>query len=252
MASPQKEDGYLVVAREIQNALCRTRIPGEVRQIVDVVIRQTYGYKRKEDVITLDQFCLMTEMKKPTVCRSIKSALDMKLIIKNDNPNPVYQFNKDYDEWKRLSKKIITKSLSKMIIPVIKNDNPEPLTLYVSKESTRTVRKRTFSPNYTKRVDDNDSFSREEFLKSMRSSPQPHMRFLAEYADEKNLNFETKGQWRFYINRNVKPASRISKYSDNQIAKAFDDLKKDLKTEKNKKGFITKWTIETLEKYLDK
>lgn len=259
MANPQLEEGYLSLARRIQDAFCKTRIPGEVRQIVDVVIRQTYGYKRKQDDISLDRFCELTGMKKPTVSRSIKSALEMNLIIKNDNENrkpATFQFNKNYEEWRSLSKKIIKKSLSKVITTVIKNDNLPPLTLYVSKKNSKTARTSRAEPpqrktGYTRRHDDNDPMDRENFVRKMRESSQPHIRFIGEYADEKKLDFKTKGQWREFIDRNLRPAKRISSYSEEQIAKAFEKMKKDIKTERNPKGFITKWGIETIEKYLD-
>ena len=44
MASPQTENGYVKIATELHDALCKTRISGEARQMLDVIIRKTYGY----------------------------------------------------------------------------------------------------------------------------------------------------------------------------------------------------------------
>lgn len=37
MAEPQKENGYTPIANEIMDALCRIRIPGEERQVLDCI-----------------------------------------------------------------------------------------------------------------------------------------------------------------------------------------------------------------------
>jgi phage replication O-like protein O len=123
MANPQVEEGYVKIANELQEAFCRTRIPGEERQVLDVIIRKTYGWNKCEDAISLSQFVLMTGINKPCVIRAIQGLLSKKIIsvIKKDNePVKLYKFNKDYHQWQPLSKKI---TLSKKIIGVIQKDN---------------------------------------------------------------------------------------------------------------------------------
>ncbi len=144
MASPQKEDGYVPVATEIYEALCKIRIPGEARQVLDFIIRKTYGFHKKEDMIALSQFVLGTGLKKTNICRSLNKLSQMNLIvIKKDNGNTTkYRLNKDYDMWKPLSKKI---TLSKKIMPVIKKDN-EPLSNRRHTIDTITI------DNYTKDI----------------------------------------------------------------------------------------------------
>lgn len=99
---------------------------------------------------------------------------------------------------------------------------------------------------------DNDPFTLEEYLVSMRASPQKHIKIIAEYADEKKPNYETKGQWRAFTNRNLKIARQLSEFSMDQIADAFEKMLKDVRSESNKnpKAFITKWTLETVLKYI--
>ncbi|MCK9518446.1 MAG: replication protein [Dehalococcoidia bacterium] len=123
MANPQKEDGYTAIANEIMEALCRHRIPGEDRQVLDVIFRKTYGFNKIEDYISLSQFVEMTGMEKPNIIRSLKSLLSKKIIIiQMDNGfRKVYRINKDFDKWERYPNRSL---LSKMIIGVIKNDNP--------------------------------------------------------------------------------------------------------------------------------
>jgi phage replication O-like protein O len=118
MASPQVENGYLKIATELWDALIRYRLPGEQRQIVDAIIRKTYGYNKKQDAISLSQFVKMTGCKKPNIIRSIKSLLSKKIIvvIKTDNKIAhVYKINKNYQSWVPLSKKKVFKDGSRTI-----------------------------------------------------------------------------------------------------------------------------------------
>jgi phage replication O-like protein O len=114
-ANPQKENGSTAIANDILDSLCRARIPGEARQVLDFIIRKTYGWNKKWDAISLSQFALGTGLKRPNICRLLKKLEKMKLIvIKKDNAGiNKYMFNKHYDEWKLLSKKPT----------IIKNDN---------------------------------------------------------------------------------------------------------------------------------
>ena len=86
MASPQIENGYTPIANEIMDALARTRIPGEVRQVLDYIFRKTYGWNKKEDVIPMSQFVKSTGLKKPNICRALSKLITM-CIIKKDNRN---------------------------------------------------------------------------------------------------------------------------------------------------------------------
>lgn len=87
-----------------------------------------------------------------------------------------------------------------------------------------------------------------DFLVWCRASPQRHVRLVAEYADERKLTYTTKGQWRQFITRNIRAAKALAPYSDEQITKA---MKKLLVDTKENGGFMTKWTLETIIKYLE-
>lgn len=100
------------------------------------------------------------------------------------------------------------------------------------------------------RKKDTTPFSQSEFISSMRSSPQRHMNLIAEYADQIQPDLKTKGQWYVFMSRNLRTATDLAPFSDDQIAKAFSHIKNNLKTEKNPKGYITKWGMETLLAYM--
>lgn len=125
MANPQKENGYTPIANEILEALARIRINGESRQVLDVIIRKTYGYNKKQDKIALSQFVLATSLTKPSVCRALKRLINMNIIIKIDNDDiQIYRLNKDFDTWKSLTKLLtVKKALSKPLTTVDEIDN---------------------------------------------------------------------------------------------------------------------------------
>ncbi len=136
MANPQKENGHVDIANEIMEALAGIRISGEEWQCLCVIFRKTYGWHKKEDWISLSQFNLLTKLKKPNILRALnKLRLKKLIIIKNDNRHkPKYKFNKNYEQWKPLSKKIT----------VIKKDNRVLSKMIHTKEN---YTKENYSPN---------------------------------------------------------------------------------------------------------
>lgn len=124
MANPQIEDGHIILANEIVEQFCKHRISGEEWLVLWSIIRKTYGWKKKEDRIALSQFAVMTGLKRQTVLRAINKLSSKKIIavIKNDDSGiNIYSFNKNFDQWSPLSKKITVSS--KKIMGVIKKDN---------------------------------------------------------------------------------------------------------------------------------
>jgi len=105
MANPQVENGYVRIATEIIEALARVNIPSGTRRIIDVVLRKTYGFNKKEDQISIDQFREATGLSRRTIIYSIQEAEAKKLLFVKRKvtagfnfPN-AYQFNKDYEMW---------------------------------------------------------------------------------------------------------------------------------------------------------
>jgi len=142
MANPQKEDGFTPIANAIMEALGRYRIPGEERQVLDVIFRQTYGWRTCVDAISLTQFVEKTGMKKPNVVSAINRLLSKKIIIvmqKDNDKTKNYKINKNYDEWVTMSKRAtssptvmeshnvsLCKTITPSVQPVMQNHN-EPL-----------------------------------------------------------------------------------------------------------------------------
>lgn len=138
MASPQKENGYTPISNEILEKLAQTQISGNDRRILDVVIRKTYGFQKKQDKISLSQFVLATLLIKSVVCRGLKRLQNMNIIIKIDNNNcTIYRFNKDFDTWKSLAKLLMSeKALANMQMSVSNSANASLANLRHTKETT--------------------------------------------------------------------------------------------------------------------
>lgn len=117
MANPQKENGYTAIANEIMEALAKTRIPGQARQVLDFILRKTYGWNKKESVVSLPEFVEGTGLSKVAICKSLNKLLDMNIITKLGNAKShftklgndysiTYGFQKQYKLWKTLPKKV--------------------------------------------------------------------------------------------------------------------------------------------------
>lgn len=146
MANPQRENGSTDIANEILDVLCAFRVPGELRQILDAIIRKTYGWHKKEDFISNSQIMKMTGLLKGNVSRGLSKLITHKLVIKTDNK---LQLNKNYEEWisfKKLSKPITKRKLSNKITGVIKVDND------VIKTDTKVIKSEGHKINYTKQT----------------------------------------------------------------------------------------------------
>jgi phage replication O-like protein O len=117
---PQTEEGYLKIANELYDALIAIRISGEENQCLRMIIRKTYGWGKKEDIISLSQFTTATGMRKQHVLRAIKKLKDKNMIVtkKGNDGNVTYCLNKHYGKWKALPKKV---TLPKKVISVTKN-----------------------------------------------------------------------------------------------------------------------------------
>lgn len=102
MADPQLENGYVKIANELIEALCKTNLMGAEFMIALTVIRKTYGWDKKEDKISLTQFQKMTLMSRPRVVRSIKRLLLLNVLGSNAGDTThtsTYWIIKDYHKW---------------------------------------------------------------------------------------------------------------------------------------------------------
>ena len=121
MANPQIEDGYLRISSELWRELRKIRINGEAMQVLMFIIEKTYGFQKKEDIISISQFEKATGIQKPHVIRAIKKLIQMDIVAQKGNGViPSYCIQKDYEKWKPLPKKV---TLPKKAIGVAQKGN---------------------------------------------------------------------------------------------------------------------------------
>lgn len=128
MANPQRENGYTAIANEILEALGHIRIPGEARQVLDVIIRKTWGYQKKQDRIAISQLCAGTGLKKQTVHKAIGKLRAMNLVTqKGDDKGNILGFQKDFEKWVPLPKKVTVTQLGTAVTNMGSKSNPKRL-----------------------------------------------------------------------------------------------------------------------------
>lgn len=100
MATPQLEDGYTKIVNPILEQLAKINLsPYETRTIM-CIFRKTYGYGKKWDYISLDQFSSFCGLDKRLISRTVKKLVERKLIIRRDDKDRAfYCFNKDFSQW---------------------------------------------------------------------------------------------------------------------------------------------------------
>lgn len=117
MARPKLENGYSPIANEILEALAKVNIsPGETR-ILNTIIRNSYGWKRKEAKLSLNDFEKATGINKKHLNRYIGGGKDtngliekkmINRITRTGDKKPSYSIQKDYEKWET-SPELVTK-----------------------------------------------------------------------------------------------------------------------------------------------
>jgi phage replication O-like protein O len=102
-------------------ALAKYPIPKRPMRCLLVILRETYGWSKKESKIELSEFVEKTGLKKTHICNSLKWLQDKNIITKNGNFNPPsYSFQKHYTKWEPLPETVI---LPKTVTNVTGNGN---------------------------------------------------------------------------------------------------------------------------------
>jgi phage replication O-like protein O len=106
MANPQKENGYIPIAKEIMQAMQKTHWTEYEIRVIFCIFEKTYGWHKKEDWISLSQLAKMTGILSHHIARTITKLKKRNILLKNKNK---LKFNKDYDQWDKL--------LPKQVVP---------------------------------------------------------------------------------------------------------------------------------------
>jgi len=103
VTSPQLENGYIPIAIEIAEALCQINLSAYESRILWFLFRQTYGWQKKSDAISLSQFSKATGIDRRHIHRTLRLLSSRQVIVvtrTGDRKALTYEFQKDYSKWR--------------------------------------------------------------------------------------------------------------------------------------------------------
>jgi len=110
---PQIEDGYTRIANELLEAVVHLALPGGHLRIMFALIRRTYGFNKKADMISYGQLAMATGLHRSHVIRALAELVAAKIVTKGTAGvcRPVaWGINKHYLEWQPTSSTDATSS----------------------------------------------------------------------------------------------------------------------------------------------
>lgn len=104
MASPQKENGFTPVSNELlEQLIVRVKTMRELK-ILLTVIRYTYGFNKKESVLSVRYISRKTGILFNHVSETISNMVANNILTCRENPQPgggrIIALQKDYEKWK--------------------------------------------------------------------------------------------------------------------------------------------------------
>jgi len=125
------QDGkYFFYPNEYKDALCRIRIAGEARQILDVIERFTLGFNTKEAAISFKTFRKRTGMDDRHIVRGRKKLIEKGMIStaqKGSRNDVYYRIEMDYTKWKPLPKMAVRETTAQNGSEATAQNGSEPL-----------------------------------------------------------------------------------------------------------------------------
>ncbi|MET3507059.1 replication protein [Halalkalibacter oceani] len=103
MANPQLERGHTRIANEILDCIMQLPLNGTQFRLVMAVWRHTYGFQRKEHVLSTSYLGKKIGAHKNQVKREIAVLIAMRILSAKTGPRNtrIIGFNKNYEEWLR-------------------------------------------------------------------------------------------------------------------------------------------------------
>lgn len=108
MPKAQLENGYVRIANELLEAICKAGLNGVQTSILLVIIRYTYGYNRKTVKVSASFIANAINSKnRSNIAKELRKLIDYKIIdvVSSEPYKPKeYSVNKNYNEWKTTQK----------------------------------------------------------------------------------------------------------------------------------------------------
>jgi len=107
MASPQTENGFTRIANELLEAICKLNLSSTQWQVLMLIIRETYGYQRKECEFGLSKIAEVTGADRGNISKALKALIYRNILTeyrKNESKSArILGLNKDFDSWQTVT-----------------------------------------------------------------------------------------------------------------------------------------------------
>ena len=105
--NPQQNSSSALIPNTILEALMQTRLSTYEFLILLKIWRETFGWNKKSDNISLSQFVYATKIPKPHVIRTLKRLIKQNIVTSRGNGKTTkYGFNILFETWKSLPKQV--------------------------------------------------------------------------------------------------------------------------------------------------
>ncbi len=156
MADVQKEKGFTSIANELIEAILKFNCSGNQKDIIWTIIRNTYGYQKKETDISVSYIAKATNSDKANISRNLNELIRKNVVVviaEQTNLAPrKLALNKDYDTWGVVKTttpdsevgvvKTTTPELSKQQPQSCQNNNAGVVKITTNKENiNKTIKK---------------------------------------------------------------------------------------------------------------
>ena len=123
MARPKLKDGYTMIANETIEAISTINLSPYESRVLWCIVRKTYGWHKKSDLISLSQIVKATGLAKGHASRALKHLLSRSLVTRLGN-NQI-GFQKDYEKWaQKLPVQVTRAKLPDQVTPVTRLGTP--------------------------------------------------------------------------------------------------------------------------------
>ncbi|MDV2683766.1 replication protein [Alkalihalophilus lindianensis] len=122
MVNPQLENGHTRIANEILERIMKLSLNGTQFRLVLAIWRFTYGFQRKDHLLSLSFLTKAIEASRSQVDRELTALIERKVIVIRGNGSRgarVMAFNKNHEEW-------IDRPLNRGQSPLSPNQSTEP------------------------------------------------------------------------------------------------------------------------------
>jgi phage replication O-like protein O len=105
---------YTRIANKIIDELAKAKLPGSELSVCLVVLRQTYGFNKTEDELSLTQFQEKTGLSRPSVIKALKNLQARNILFRLDSDGRAgaysWKFNKYNRTWRLVNTPLLVKS----------------------------------------------------------------------------------------------------------------------------------------------